>query len=249
MLISFELKGKFAHFRAFYSNATAISYYFPSRTVIVGLVAGILGYKRDSYYDEFSMEKLKVSLTIETPLRKIFTSVKYVRTKSADLTNIETGNFEAIERHMVPLEIVCSREDELLSYRIYLEFHNENVGKEFYNRLLEGKYEYGPYLGIHSFLAHIENPKIVEKSIVNTNEIDSPIATDCAGNLDVSSNDFIVIERMPLDFEFDGNFRKLRKSGDFLANIQAKPVRLKKTIKAIEVSLDEKNKKHILWME
>ncbi|MCS7245973.1 MAG: CRISPR-associated protein Cas5, partial [candidate division WOR-3 bacterium] len=47
MLISFELKGKFAHFRAFYSNATAISYYFPPRTTLVGLVAGILGRERD----------------------------------------------------------------------------------------------------------------------------------------------------------------------------------------------------------
>lgn len=246
MLISFELKGRFAHFRAFYTNATAISYYFPPRTAIVGLVAGILGYERDSYYDDFSIEKLNVSLTIETPLRKIFTSVKYVRTKTEDLPKLRKGNFRDIERHMVPLEIVCSREDELLSYKIYLEFLNEKFGKEFYDRLLEGKYEYGPYLGIHSFLAHIENPKILEKKIVNTDTIYSPIPIDYANYLDISLNDFIVIEKIPLDFEFDGNYRKSRKSGDFLANIEAKPLFLKNKIDAI---LDEEHKKHILWMK
>ncbi|MCS7245543.1 MAG: hypothetical protein RMJ38_05400, partial [candidate division WOR-3 bacterium] len=124
---------------------------------------------------------------------------------------------------------------------------NEEVGKEFYDRLLCGKYEYGPYLGINSFLAHIENPKELPNEEVKEVEIiHSPISTKFADKLDVKSNDFIVIEKIPLDFEFvnENEYRKLKNSGDFVANIEAKPLCLKEKVEAILLDGE-----HILWME
>lgn len=58
----FDLKGKFAHFRKFYTNSSSLSYLVPPRTVIEGMVAAILGFERDSYYDMFSAENLLVAV-------------------------------------------------------------------------------------------------------------------------------------------------------------------------------------------
>ncbi|HBM79479.1 MAG TPA: CRISPR-associated protein Cas5, partial [Clostridiaceae bacterium] len=55
-VISLHFKGKMAHFRKYYSNSSALSYFIPPRTTIIGIVAGFLGYERDTYYEDFSLE-------------------------------------------------------------------------------------------------------------------------------------------------------------------------------------------------
>ena len=46
--IIFEYKGKFAHFLKAEANASAPSYPFPTRTVLIGLVGAVLGLTKDS---------------------------------------------------------------------------------------------------------------------------------------------------------------------------------------------------------
>ncbi len=46
--VIFEFKGKYAHFLKAEANASAPSYPFPSRTVLMGLVGAILGLTKDS---------------------------------------------------------------------------------------------------------------------------------------------------------------------------------------------------------
>lgn len=60
-----------AHFRKYYSNSTALTYVLPPVTTIKGIIAGLLGYERDSYYDIFTNEKTKVALSIASPIKKI----------------------------------------------------------------------------------------------------------------------------------------------------------------------------------
>jgi CRISPR-associated protein, Cas5h family len=58
-----------AHFRKVYSNSTSLSYYFPPRTTVLGIVAAALGLPRDSYYDK--LNQLNVGVSAVTPLRKL----------------------------------------------------------------------------------------------------------------------------------------------------------------------------------
>lgn len=61
-IIIFELWGKFAHFRKFYTNSSSLSYSVPPRTTIEGIIAAILGYERDSYYEKFNPDNLYVAV-------------------------------------------------------------------------------------------------------------------------------------------------------------------------------------------
>ncbi len=58
----FDLYGKFAHFRKFYTNSSSLTYLIPPRTTIEGIIAALLGYERDSYYDVLSVDKLNIAV-------------------------------------------------------------------------------------------------------------------------------------------------------------------------------------------
>lgn len=69
--LEFKLQGKMAHFRKYYSNSTALSYHVPPVITVKGILAGLLGRERDSYYEEFSNEQCCIGIAIDFPLKKI----------------------------------------------------------------------------------------------------------------------------------------------------------------------------------
>lgn len=69
--LEFKLQGKMAHFRKYYSNSTALSYYVPPVVTIKGILAGLLGLERDSYYEEFSNKNCVIGIAVDTPIKKI----------------------------------------------------------------------------------------------------------------------------------------------------------------------------------
>ena len=68
-VLIFDLSGKMAHFRKYYTNSSSLTYYFPPRTVIIGLIAGLIGKERDSYYEIFSKDKAYVGISIKSNIQ------------------------------------------------------------------------------------------------------------------------------------------------------------------------------------
>jgi len=148
-IIIFDLEGAIAHFRKFYTNSSSLSYAFPPRTVIIGLIAGILGFERDSYYDKFNTENCKIALSVRTPIRKLMQTVNYIRTKDTrELTG--SGGYT-----QVPVEFVLPLNADFLRYRIYFLHKDEKIMENLRERLKNGTFEYPPYLGITECLATI----------------------------------------------------------------------------------------------
>ncbi|WP_418627339.1 CRISPR-associated protein Cas5 [Anaerosinus sp.] len=85
--ISFCLNGKMAHFRKYYSNSTALSHLVPPVATIKGIIAGLLGYERDSYYEEFSDKRCKVALCVKSPLKKITQTMNLLKVESLNHLN------------------------------------------------------------------------------------------------------------------------------------------------------------------
>ncbi len=71
-----------AHFRKYYSNSTALSYHVPPVTTVKGILAGLLGYDRDSYYDIFSNAHCKVAIAIDEPIRKITQTMNLLKVEN-----------------------------------------------------------------------------------------------------------------------------------------------------------------------
>jgi len=162
-LIIFDISGPFAHFKTFYTNSSSLSYSFPPRTSIIGLIAAICGYERDSYYEEMNIDNYKITLSIKTPLKKSMYVMNYLYTKSKNDLNGSAGHTQ------IPLEVVLPSDirEKNLKYRIY--FAKKDSGQQvifnkFKEYLLSKKIAYPPYLGISEFIGKIEFIDLINKN-------------------------------------------------------------------------------------
>lgn len=71
-LVRLELAGKFAHFRKYYSNNTALSYLIPPRTTIMGMLASMLGSEKDTYYEAMAPDQLRIGVGLQSAAKKSF---------------------------------------------------------------------------------------------------------------------------------------------------------------------------------
>ena len=86
-VLAFHLMGKMAHFRKYYSNSTALSYYLPPVVTVKGILAGLLGKERDSYYTEFSDDMCKIAVGIGAKTRKITQAMNLLKVEKPDDLN------------------------------------------------------------------------------------------------------------------------------------------------------------------
>ncbi|PAV07477.1 type I-B CRISPR-associated protein Cas5b [Methanosphaera cuniculi] len=155
-IVAFDIWGDYAYFRRGYTTTSTISYPFPSRTTITGIISAILGFPRDSYYELFQSENSKIGLKIINPIKNTRINLNYINTKlSMNLSDIE-GNGK---RTQVLAEFIKDPK-----YRIYVSLKNEEIMNKLYTLLNEHKSIYTPCLGISECIADF---KIVDNKIYN----------------------------------------------------------------------------------
>jgi CRISPR-associated protein Cas5h len=143
--IVFDIWANHAYFRKGFTATSTLSYPFPSRTTIAGLVAGILGLERDSYYDLFSKDSSKISLRILNPIKKFRINLNYINTKEGFLlSDIKKG-----KRTQVQAEFLKD-----VKYRIYLSLKDTEIMNQLFDLISNHKSVYTPALGISECLAN-----------------------------------------------------------------------------------------------
>jgi len=212
------------HFRKYYTTVTSLTYAFPPRNTIVGIIAAILGLKRDSYYDLFSRSKSKIGLQILTPIRKVSFSTNYLDT---DQLNYRRFRGESI----VPTRIqyVMSIDANPLKYRIFLEHEDIKLVETLKNRLREGKIYYPLSLGAANCLAFISDFRDMDTDILNIeDEKEFDIVTVIRQDhikIDPKKNSgkrIMIEERIPPDFE--GDRQPSSKSINYIYEANCKPM-------------------------
>jgi CRISPR-associated protein Cas5h len=202
-ILIFDLKGRLAHFRKYFTNSSSLSYSFPPRTVIIGLVAGLLGDERDTYYEKFSDSQCKVAISLKTPVRKIMQTMNYINTSNYSVDALLLDN-PKIEHVQIPLEVVCPVDDREICYRIYLSC--ESVHQKLRERLEKNRFVYPPYLGITEFLGEIEfisEGTIFEIPLGNLVKLDTVCRKSAIvdrGLIFDEVNAQYLLEKMPADF-------------------------------------------------
>lgn len=151
-ILAFDLTGPMAHFRKYFTNSSSLSYDFPPRTTVIGIVAGILGLERDSYYEDFGMDKCYIAVRICEPTRSIQRTVNYISVKNVNELNGSAGHTQ------IPLEIILPKDlnKDRLCYRVYFWHENAEIMAELYTRLINRNFVYPVSLGLSEFLGNIE---------------------------------------------------------------------------------------------
>ncbi|MRJ03433.1 MAG: type I-B CRISPR-associated protein Cas5 [Epsilonproteobacteria bacterium] len=247
----FDLKGSIAHFRAYYTNASSMSYLFPPRTVLIGVLAAILGYKRDTYYHKLSPDQVRLALEVAVPMRKSIQSVNYVRsTKSEGFGTFSQALKLYLERqnltYPTPLELVLPRDGLELIYRIYLWSSDGELYRELRQRIREGRSFYPLYLGISEFLADLEwKGEFPIEEADRTKGVRSVIPESLFPQIDFSCPASFVLEKMPLHFVVEeSGMRRIEGVGQFICERNCQEISMR-GYKGI-YSIDGRN---VVWLE
>lgn len=212
----FDIKGKFAHFRKFYTNSSSLSYLAPPRTTIEGIIAAIIGLERDTYYDVLSADKLMVALQKMEKTYKVVQTLNYIKAEtSAKLVR-------PAEHTQIPIEILTSHQN-CVKFRVFAAYKGEEeIYERLKNNLKSGQSHFPIYLGCAPFLAMIEY--IGEFEGKPTEEKEVPISTlidvEKIGLIRFSKGIYsehdrskplaLVKDKMPYDFDSNRYAKQIR---------------------------------------
>ena len=235
-VLSFHLKGKMGHFRRYYSNSSSLTYSVPPRTTICGIIAGILGRERDSYYEEFSLENCDIAVALRSPIKKQIYTLNLLMIKSDnDLNGSQEFHSQTPTEMVLPPNIRTGD----LHYQIWVHHNKLDVMNDLRKILGQVDCGYGSAfipvsLGTAYHLGWLEYDKKngqiegAEEYSEEALEIDSilPISSLESICLDSLANKGYCLIREELPMEFDKDRRlTLRGMGDVLINLNAASIK------------------------
>lgn len=138
-VIVFDIWSDLACFRRGYTTTSILSYPFPSRTTISGIIAGILGLERNSYHELFQKNNSKIGLKILNPIKRTRLNLNYIETRSDPRSS----------RTQIPVEYIKNAK-----YRIYVHLDNTNQMNELFYLIKNHKTKYSVYMGVTECLAN-----------------------------------------------------------------------------------------------
>ena len=203
--LKFQLSGKFAQFKKYYSNSSSFTYELPPRTAILGIVGSILNLARDSYYNDFTPELCKVAVSLGTKVRTFTQCVNYLKNDGG--------------RTQVRLQLLAS-EEGMIQYNVYL-FHNDlKIIDELSDRIKQANFGYGLYFGQRPFRAYA---KLIDRFVLN----DLEVISDYKGSIEsatflenVQFNDDTIQDiecvSMPIHFMKEKEGRKPSQTDDIV---------------------------------
>lgn len=163
-ILIFNLYGKFANFKKFYSNTSSLTYKIPTRTVLMGIVASIMEEERNSYYEWLSPNNAKFGIKILKPSKTHFECMNYL--------NLKDGG-----RTQTRLELLMAK-DGILEYEIYFWCRDIKKFKILEDRIKNQNLGYGIYLGQRQFRGDVKfKEKIMKKHIEKLKNYKGKIST------------------------------------------------------------------------
>ena len=164
-LLAFDIWGDYGYFRRGYTSTSTITFPFPSRTTISGLISGIVGLEKDSYHEIFNENNSKVGLRILNPIKKININLNYINTKEGFLLSDIKSN----PRVQVQAEFLKD-----VKYRIYVSLNDNSLMEELYYNLSEHKSVFTPCLGISECIADFKlaYDELFNLNLSNENDVE-----------------------------------------------------------------------------
>lgn len=246
----FDVSGRMAHFRRFYSSVTPLSYSFPPRNTVIGMLAAILGCEKDSYYNIFARENFGITLSInnQNGLRRFMLPTNYLDTDQVSISRLRgRGKVPTSIEYIMPVP-----PDTEVSYRIYVVLLNEkyrNMLEELERRVREKEPIYPVSLGPANCLANIDWVTYTTADMIDADSREIPIKTVL--DLDIISDDgikfedksvfegkkIVLEERLPPDFINKREINGMGRNYIFEGKGDTIPVRLKPNTKVFKVKI------------
>lgn len=219
--IGFDIAADFAHFKRVGNNSAKPTYRIPPRTTVAGLLAGIMGMERNSYYDLFQPSSSAISVVpVEMP-HTYTMGITTVNTKADDAIQYrpKEQHWRSATEMLTPESYVqYDRQRDTYEmlvdpvYRVYVGLRDDEVYANLRDRLHNRNYHYSPALGLSECIAEISNVTVHDVDPSDAVEADSAAYDDS----DVVPRPGVQIrrERAPLYMEADDGGRHTTAFGN-----------------------------------
>jgi len=256
-ILSFTITGKLAHFRKYYANNTALSFSIPPRTTLMGIVASVMGWEKDTYYEKLSSDNFRFGVRVLSPLKKSFQRLNFLSIKkTGDISKSFDSDFRGRGgRIQTPFEVISGlnlTKDEV-AYQVFLHpVENENsdfekIKEHFLKRIPVYNLSLGP-ANFQASLQHVEligNTNIQSQSSDDFIRIHSAIPVSHVEELEFQKDEanqynFVEEDMMPGEFIGDNN-REVKRMNRLLFSTTNYPLRVKLNAPYLQVNTESES--------
>jgi len=142
-VLAFTLTGQFGHFRRGYATRTGLTYPFPPKTAIAGVIGAVLGIPKPHPAWTLDPEALAVAVKPNVPLRTLMIPITFRQAPPGRGSDAQLAT-------LIPLEFLVRP-----SYTVYVSLADEARMAELQQRLEDHTCIYTPYLGITELIADL----------------------------------------------------------------------------------------------
>lgn len=257
-VLIFTIEGKFAFFRAKEVTRATLSFPF-TRVAIVGLIGAILGYERNSYWENnHPLGNSSIAIEIQNTIQHLGFTVNYTHTKTPIKlskgkidTFLPSGPKSGFRGFVtdVRLDMIYN-----LKMQIYFKSENEELYQTLKKSLEKRHFVYPPYLGHANLLADITYKgeykiKEIKDSIIDINTV---IGISCLSDefANISNPKLTIIPNIPIASVISNEKMVNSISESFVISTDpAAPikVKLKSSEKSYSVKLSDDETKNIVF--
>lgn len=169
-LISFRLWGDYALYKKPWCNREQQSFLIPTKTALIGMIGGILGFGKEDYLHKLPPEEVMVGIQLRKKISKELQG--YNLMQSAGLHS-RTRNFSNPYRNPPAKGSRSPTRLEMLKnpdYNIFIHLKDQDLFDQLWIYLSEGKCVFPPFLGQANLFANISE---VRKKRLKPKEISS----------------------------------------------------------------------------
>lgn len=193
-VIVFDVWGDYAHFRKNYSTSSPLTYSFPPRTALSGLIGAISGLDKTEYFRHFFKDSAKIGCKILAPVKKVRIGLNLIDTKSAVKMHLIKN------RTQIRFEFVKDPK-----YRVYFSHSDGQFYKNIENHLVDHQSVYTPCLGLSELVCNFAfvGEFGMKRSGEEVQTIDSVIPGKCLLDTDFEAGNEYFSEVMPCEMGED----------------------------------------------
>ncbi len=213
-ILIFDIWGDFGHFKKPYTTTSPLSFAFPPRPTIAGMISAIIGLDKTEYADHFMKNEANIGLRIMKPVKKIRISQNLINTKK------EVRFFKIKQRTQIRFEYIKDPK-----YRIYFHHSDKTLYKRVKAFLESHECVYTLSLGLSELLANFEfigEFDLCEIENKGNILINSIIPLDLTDNFEMETGKAYFSENIPLEMN---NKRIVTRFGSVFYERNGLPVR------------------------
>ncbi|MEN8905714.1 MAG: type I-B CRISPR-associated protein Cas5b [Clostridiales bacterium] len=229
-IIAFDLWSYYAHFKKPYTTTSPLTYSFPTRTAISGVIGALIGIDKDNYMETFNKKNSFIGLSIKNPVKKIRMGQNLIDTKkSMNIIHVRT---------QIKIEYLKNP-----CYRIYVCHNNDKVHDNIKSNLLNHSSVFTISLGLSGNIANFKYIGEYECEFIYNEkefvEIDSIIPLDKVrkGGVDFTIEGEYFTEKIPIEMNKD---RLVTQYGEMLFERTGKKIKTKPSDYILIKELNEK---------